>query len=170
MKVKEVLLNEFVDKKLSSRTKVFNKLINRLKIQNKENFKNILYSSWLDFVEIAKEKNLESRTVRILNKGFGTHYKNLDEISNLELKDSTPELKVNETFSEWFKNVKQEAFPTLAFYPALTIWLEVDKLFKGQDVDALKITVYATLWVFLVSGRYVIKKQKQNKENIEKTE
>jgi hypothetical protein len=62
---------------------------------------------------------------------------------------------LDEDAKHWWELVKQEAFPTLAFYPALQIWLELDKMLKGTEYSGKIISFYAAFWLLLVSGKYV---------------
>lgn len=154
--------------KQTGRTKIFNRLLQKVKSLSKNRFKDIINSSWIDFVDLIKEKNVERKVLRIFNKHFGTHYTSLDSISEIELKDSSIEAEVvTEGFSQWWNSVKSEGFPVLAFYPALNCWLEIDKIFKGTDIDMLKLTVYGTLWVLLVSGKYLLAKNKKEEKKVE---
>ena len=104
------------------------------------------------FVEAVQEAGLEREVVSIVNKGFDTRYRTIDQIHKMKLRESE---MVTEDIAHFWDVVKTEAFPTLAFYPALSIWLEIDKLFQGQDMDMKKTTVYALFWILLVSGKYV---------------
>lgn len=62
---------------------------------------------------------------------------------------------LDEDAKHWWELVKQEAFPTLAFYPALQVWLEFDKMLKGTQYSGKVIAFYAAFWLLLVSGKYV---------------
>jgi hypothetical protein len=62
---------------------------------------------------------------------------------------------LQEDLKHWWDLVKQEAFPTLAFYPALTVWCEIDKIIKGQPYSMKIVACYASLWLVLMSGKYV---------------
>jgi len=149
--------------KLPSKANTFVRLLNKVKSFNKDKFRDLLQASWIDFLDTIKSKNLEPKVLRIINKVLGSHYTSLDMISKLELKDATiePDAEVNENFSEWWKTVKSEGFPIVSFYPALQVWLEIDKVFKSADIDAQKMAVYAVIWIFLVSGKYVAAKTKK---------
>jgi hypothetical protein len=73
---------------------------------------------------------LESKTLAIINKSFGTKFKNLEDIEKMVIKEDS----VNEDFSHYWKLIKDEGFPVLAFYPMLSVWMEIDKLLKGQSL------------------------------------
>lgn len=124
-------------------------LIKRLSWKQAKKF---LQSEFDKFVEAAQETNLEPQLIPIINKHFGTRYKDFDQIRKQRLRESE---MMNEDIEHFWETLKSEAFPTLAFYPALTVWLEIDKLFQGQDMDMKKTTVYALFWLLLVSGKYI---------------
>ena len=141
---------------------------NLLKRLDFKKTKNFLKSEFDKFVYAALAGDVEEEVVSMINKAFGTKYRNLTQIKKDRLRESDETL--NEDLKHWWEVVQTEAFPTLAFYPALSIWLEIDQLFKGQDMDMRKTTVYALLWVLLVSGKYVkgwMKWKKQNPEEYE---
>ena len=62
---------------------------------------------------------------------------------------------INEDAKHWWELIKTEAFPTLAFYPALQVWLEFDKMLKGTQYSGTVIAFYATFWLLLISGKYI---------------
>lgn len=63
--------------------------------------------------------------------------------------------RVDESAKHWWDLIKTEAFPTLAFYPALQIWLELDKILKGTEYSGKVIAFYAAFWLALISGKYI---------------
>lgn len=62
---------------------------------------------------------------------------------------------IDESAKHWWDLIKTEAFPTLAFYPALQVWLELDKMLKGTEYSGKVIGFYAAFWLVLVSAKYV---------------
>lgn len=62
---------------------------------------------------------------------------------------------IDESAKHWWDLIKTEAFPTLAFYPALQVWLEFDKMLKGTEYSGKVIAFYAAFWLILVSGKYI---------------
>lgn len=62
---------------------------------------------------------------------------------------------IDESAKHWWDLIKTEAFPTLAFYPALQVWLELDKMLKGTEYSGTVIAFYAAFWLILVSGKYI---------------
>lgn len=143
MKFNQYLLNEnMVD--------VAKNFIKRLDFRKTKKF---LHDEYELFVKSASAAGIEKEVLSLINARFGTRYKSLEQIGRATLRESDESL--NEDLAHWWSVVKTEAFPTLAFYPALTVWLEIDKLFKGQDMDMTKTIVYALFWALLVSGKYV---------------
>lgn len=72
---------------------------------------------------------------------------------------------VNEDAKHWWELIKTEAFPALSFYPALQVWLELDKMIKGTEYSGKVIGFYAAFWLLLISGKYIkgwIEWKKQN--------
>ena len=161
MKFNNYVLNEnMVDKSLS--------ILKRLDFRKTKSF---LKDEFDKFVYAAMSSDIEEQVVSLINKHFGTRYRNLAQLKKERLRES----ELNEDLAHWWDVVKQEAFPTLAFYPALSVWLEIDKLFKGQDMDMTKTTVYALFWALLVSGKYVKgwntwKKQNPEEYNAERAQ
>jgi len=124
---------------------------NTLSKMDVNKLKKFLQSEFMSFVDMAKSSGIEMEVVSIINKGFGTRYRNLDEISRQRLRESV----INEDLSHWWDTVKSEGFPTLAFYPALNVWLELDKVFQGQDINIKRTIVYSLFWLLLISGKYI---------------
>lgn len=80
--------------------------------------------------------------------------KKIEKLSNKSFTFTT-ESTVNEDLRHWWDLVKTEAFPTLAFYPALQVWLELDKMLKGTPYSGKVIGFYAALWMVLMTGKYI---------------
>jgi len=135
--------------------------IRRLKNLKANAAKRLFKDSWIKFVKMIKSKGLEKDVLDILNKYTGKKYKSLDKITTSKLQESA---ELSEDFAHWWRKVRDEAFPTLAFYPALTVWLEIDKLIGGSDADLKKIGIYAMFWLLLISGKYVAEWMKWKKE------
>ena len=122
-------------------------------------------NSWKELSNELKVRVLEDDAVKIINKHLKTNYKRLSEIDNDAIK-KLPSINLNEDFKNYWKIIKNEAFPTLAFYPALTAWLELDKLLAGSgDFDGTKFGVYAMFWLVLITGRFVSMWKKWKKDH-----
>lgn len=141
MKFEQFLLNE----NMVDRAKSF------LKRFDFKKTKKFLKGEFDKFINAVISSGIEEEIVSIINKHFGTRYHNLTQIK----KDRLRESELNEDLDHWWQVVKDEGFPTLAFYPMLSIWLEIDKLFQGQDMNMKKTTIYALFWVLLISGKYI---------------
>ena len=144
---------------------MIDKTMSLLKRMDFKKTKKFLEREFDKFVEAVQITGLEPEVVTIINKGFNTRYKSMRDIQRLKLRESDEGL--NEDAAHWWKVVQTELFPTLAFYPALSVWLELDKLFQGQDMDLKKVIIYSLFWVLLVSGKYVkgwMEWKKQNPE------
>jgi hypothetical protein len=74
---------------------------------------------------------------------------------------------INEDVAHLWNLIKTEAFPTLAFYPALQVWLELDKILKGTEYSGRTIVFYAAFWLLLMSGKHIAHWNKWRKENPE---
>jgi len=161
MKFDNYLLNEnMVDTAMN--------LLKRLDFKKSKNF---LKDEFDKFVYAALAGDVEEEVVALINKSFGTKYRNLTQIKKERLRESDE--VVNEDIAHWWEVVKSEAFPSLSFYPALTVWMELDKLFQGQDMDMKKTVVYALFWILMISGKYIKgwmlwKKQNPDEYNAEK--
>jgi len=70
-------------------------------------------------------------------------------------KNKQESVAINEDAKHWWDLLKTEMFPTLAFYPALQVWLEFDKMLKGTEYSGKAIAFYAAFWLLLVSGKYI---------------
>jgi hypothetical protein len=123
------------------------RILSRLDFKKSRKF---LQDEFDKFVATASASGIEDEVVSMINKAFGTRYRNLDQMKRERLRES----ELNEDIAHFWELFKGEAFPTLSFYPALTVWLELDKLFTGQDIDITKTIVYALFWLLLVSGKY----------------
>ena len=130
--------------------KYFNK-IQKMPPNKAERF---MKNSWKELSTILKSRLLEDDAIKIINKHLGTNYRRLSEIDKDVVK-ALPSVSVNEDLKHYWDFVKSEAFPTLSFYPALTAWLELDKLLSGGDFNSYKFGVYGLFWLILISSKFV---------------
>ena len=144
------------------------------KIKNKSlgSIRKLFKDSWENLAKLTKAKGLEKDALRIINRHMGTRWKTLDQISKAKIVENT---ELNEDVAHWWKKIKEEAFPTLAFYPALSVWLELDKLFSvaGAAVPGVnwaKVGIYAVFFLLLVSGKYLKGWAQWAKDNPEEKE
>jgi hypothetical protein len=140
--------------------------LSKLKSKSVGAVKSLFKNSFDKLANLIKAKGLEKDALRIINRHMGSRFRTLDQIGKTKIVEGT---ELNEDFAHWWTTLKGEAFPTLAFYPALSVWLEMDKLFgaAGLGPDWTKVGVYALLFVFLVSGKYLKQWSKWSKTNPE---
>jgi len=144
-----------------------NIIINNLKKLFNKPAKKVMMTfqnSFRKFIKIIRQNDIEDDVLKILNKHAGKNYKSLEQI--LKSKPLTED-KLNEDWAHYWDLIKGEAFPSLSFYPALQIWLEIDKLIKGSDASIKVMAVYSIIWLLLVSGKFVKQFRKWKKENPE---
>jgi len=152
------------------------KYFKELRKMNAPKAEKTLKMSWSKLSSVLKDRMLEDDAVKIINKHFNTNYRRLSEIDRATIsklptqKVYEQELMLLESFKHYWELIKNEAFPTLSFYPALTAWLELDKLLSGGDFNGTKFGVYALFWVILVSGKFLKGWEKWKKENPEEFE
>ncbi len=131
--------------------------------------KNIFKDAWKKFSTYIKEQNdkaLEDKVISIINKHMDSNYKSLADIDKEKLTEDV----LTESIRHWWKKVRGEIFPTLSFYPALQAWLEIDKLIKGDEFSGGVIGTYSCIWLFIVSGKYILEFKKWKKQNPEEHE
>lgn len=145
-----MLLREFIE----NNNNIFKSIIKGLQNFTDEKVKTTLKSNFVKFTKFIKDNNIEDETLYIINKYFKTNYTDISQI-----KYNISESIINEDFKQYWETIKGEAFPTLSFYPALQVWLEIDKLIKSNGIvsnSSLKmIIIYGIFWLLLVSGKYV---------------
>jgi len=121
------------------------------------------------FVNIFQEQDemTQQKVLAAINKAYGTNYKDTNDLKKAiraNLKESN---ELNEDWKHYWDLIKGEAFPALSFYPALTVWLEIDKLIRGNDANARVIVVYGLLWLLLISGKFIKGFRQWKKDNPE---
>jgi len=109
------------------------------------------------FINIFQEQDdmTQEKILGAINKGFGMNIKDVKDLKKqirANIKEST---ELNEDWKHYWDLIKGEAFPALSFYPALTVWLELDKLLRGNDANTRVIVVYGLLWLLLISGKFI---------------
>ena len=125
----------------------------------------LMKKSWSDLSTILKSRLLEDDAVKIINKHLGTKFRRLIEIDKAAIA-SLPSVRMNEDLKHYWDFIKGEAFPALSFYPALTAWMELDKLISSTgDFDGTKFGVYALFWVILLSSKFLNLWKKWKKNN-----
>lgn len=129
-------------------------LLGKLKHFNIRQLEDFLKKQFKEFMDMVPS-GIETPIVSIINKAFGTRYKYLQDMINDKIPPLRESTTLNEDLAHWWDVVKTELFPTLSFYPALTAWLEIDKLLRGQDINIRVLVIYSMFWLLLISGKYI---------------
>uniref|UniRef100_A0A6M3JNS6 Uncharacterized protein n=1 Tax=viral metagenome TaxID=1070528 RepID=A0A6M3JNS6_9ZZZZ len=143
-------LEDFIERNDMLTEGIFQNLLKKISNVPANVLKKIFKDNWIKLAYEIENKQLEGDAIAIINKHLKTNYKSLNQITMSQIK----ELPVNEDFAHYWELIKNEAFPTFAFYPALKIWLELDKLLSGGGFNKNVVIVYAVFWALLVSGKY----------------
>jgi uncharacterized protein (UPF0335 family) len=99
-------------------------------------------------MKFFKENGLEKEIIDIINKSLGTGYHSFNQLVKIPIKEN-----INEGFKEWYDEAKMHGYNALAFYPLLNMFMEIDKLIKGQDYSMRILIVYFVLWVGVIAGK-----------------
>ena len=141
--------------------KYFNKLIN----MSPGKAEKVMKNSWDQFSNLLKAKVLEDDAIVIINKHFSTNYTSLGQIDKKKI-SSLPSIKIiDEDLKNYWKYIKSEAFPALAFYPVLNVFMELDKLVKGSDANIKIMIFYSAMWIMLSSGKFITLWKKWKNDN-----
>ena len=146
---------------------IFSDALKKVKSKSAKSIQKFLKSNWDDFLHIIQNSVLEDDALDIINRRMGTHYKSLKQIDYMHIMENAD---LNEDFAHYWDLMKQEAFPSLAFYPALMVWLELDKMMKANgisDSNVKVIMVYAAIWLILITGKYIKSWKEWRKKNPE---
>lgn len=146
---------------------VIQTVISKVRGFTSQRLQDFLYKEFEKFVEMVQSTQLEPLVVQIINRKFDTRVRSLEEFKDMRIPQIKECQEINEDLAHWWDLIKSEAFPTLSFYPALQVWLELDKVIKGGGLDARATIVYALVWILLVSGKYIkgyLDWKKQNPE------
>ena len=149
---------------------VFSDALKKIQSKSSKSIEKFLKSNWDDFSHILQDKVLEDDALEIINRRLGTHYKTLKDIDYMKVMRFTEGVDLNEDFAHYWDLMRQEAFPSLAFYPALMVWLEFDKMLKanGTSTGSMKVVmVYAAIWLILITGKYIKSFRDWKKKNPE---
>jgi len=130
----------------------------------------LLRDGFKKFVSMIKAEDdmTKAMVISAINKAYGMKIKNVDELEKYvkaNIKEST---ELNEDWKHYWNLIKGEAFPALSFYPALTVWLEIDKWIRQTGTPSGRvIVIYGLLWLLLLSGKFVAGFRKWKKEHPE---
>jgi len=138
-------------------TRLFDKVKNELESLTFKDFEKKCEDSFKTVIKDIPESN-EEILFRLENE--------LDIPYDMRYYNSKNEsVEINEDVAHLWALIKTEAFPTLAFYPALQCWLELDKALKGTAYSGKVIGFYAAFWLLLMSGKHIAQWNKWRKEN-----
>lgn len=146
---------------------IISTFFSKIKGFSTQRLQDFLYKEFERFTEVVQSTQYEPMVVQMINRKFDTRVRTLDEFKRMRVPQIREGSVLNEDLAHWWDLVKGEAFPALSFYPALQVWLDIDKLIKGQDFNFRATVVYAMIWILLVSGKYIkgyLDWKKQNPE------
>lgn len=107
-----------------------------------------------DVSKAVKATGKEKEMVGIINKRSGLRINSLTDLKQHTRLIESKKKNVNEGFGEWWKEASSNAYGALAFYPLLTMFLELDKVIKGLPDASLRTTIiYLLIWVLIISGK-----------------
>lgn len=118
-----------------------------------------IHKAAIDF----KKMGIENEIVKIANSHSNVKITSLKDLERkLKLTESYDEngnrLDEKGAFGEWWDAAKDNAFSALAFYPMLTMFLEFDKLIKGNPDASIRITlIYLVIWIMIIAGKISLK-------------
>lgn len=124
----------------------FNKIKKEIGKMSFEQFKKKCEDSYNEISKSVSDEEELFRLEQELDIPYNMRYYN---------RNKKNESVIDESAKHWWDLIKTEAFPTLAFYPALQVWLELDKMLKGTKYSGKVIGFYAAFWLILVSAKYV---------------
>lgn len=150
--------------------------IKKVKNKSSDSVLKLFKTGFIKFVKALEGEeysNIVPQILKIINSKLGTNLKSLKDLSKLSKSKpqmSESEEMLSEDWKHYWEVIKSEAFPSLSFYPALSIWFEIDKLVKnipGNEANFKVIAAYSVLWLLLISGKFVKEFRKWKKENPE---
>lgn len=115
------------------------------------------------FIDIVKKSGKEKEVITSINKALGTKHKSLNDLKYKTIREDKEYL--NEDLKNFWSFMKREVWPSLSFYPILSLWLELDKIIKGADPAWKNIGIYVAIWLFLVSTKHITMWKKWKKDN-----
>ena len=131
---------------------------------NYDKAKKFLLSKFEEFFEVVKKEGKEKEILSAINNKIGTNFSNMNDV----IKENINEAEEEKEKTFW-QGLKQEGWGPLAFYPAFTLFLEFEKVFRDDaNIDWKKTIFYAVMWLMLIYSRYHKKKKKEKeamKEN-----
>ena len=150
MKIKDVL-RESEKFDIYENKNLVKSTIDKIKKLSWSKAKKILQGGFRYLIKFAKDKGIEKQVLNIINKMLGKQYRNLNDLMKISLKEDV--LYEGEAWDE----MKNNFYNAVSFYPLLQAFLELDKVVKNVDggADMKYVTIYALIWVSIVSGKLI---------------
>jgi hypothetical protein len=151
-KTKKPILNE----------NVVSKIISDI-IKTPERFKKTMKDAFNKLTQVIQDNGLEKPFLQIINKNTKMKISSLKQLQSLKESE-----QLDEDFKNFMRFWKGETYPALSIFPTLQIWFQVDKLIDGagiMDLDWKKISIYAVMWILIITGQHIILHKKWKKEN-----
>ena len=137
--------------------KQFLRFLDDLKDKSSTAIVNMFKKEWNKLLAILQNQDLENDALKIINKRMGTHYKKLDDISRAKLvKGMVKEDVLNEDVTHWWREIRGTTYGIVSFYPAFQCFIQLNKLMDGVKPNMKKILIYGLMYIFIVSGRYIM--------------
>lgn len=107
-----------------------------------------------EFVAFIKDDPYidDANVLRIINTRFGTTFSSTSSVFAKALVENTN--RVDEGLKEWWKEASGNLYNSLAFFPILTVFLELDKIIKGSsDASIRTAMIYFIIWILVITGK-----------------
>lgn len=134
--------------------------LNMIFRKNPKSFKSELIKAIDLATKELRDQGVEREVVNIFNKRAGTKLNSVGDLKKTlkliesEEQDDEDRLDEKSAFSEWWSEAKSNAYGALAFYPMLTMFLELDKVIKGTaDASLRTVIIYLLIWVMVIAGK-----------------
>jgi hypothetical protein len=131
-------------------------LVNKLGRMPWDSAKRFIKQKAQEFVTYLKTRSDvdNEKVLNMLNTRMGTHFSNMNSIFAKSIVENTN--KCDEGLANWWKEASTNMYGALAFYPLLTVFLELDKIVKGTEGASVKVAmVYFVIWLLIVSGKVI---------------
>lgn len=151
----------------SSLKEMFTRLAEKVRSLGTSSAERTMKKNFDIFCDKYKGTEHEKRILQSVNRILGSNWTSLEQIRQAKVPDRE---YIKEDLAHYWKEIREQGLPALLFYPALQVFMEVDKIIRGLPFSETVITFYSTLWITLVSLSYVSKWKKWKKESPEEFE
>lgn len=151
----------------SSLKDIFTRLAEKIRSLGTSNAERIMKKNFNIFCDKYSGTEHEKRILQSVNRVLGSNWTSLEQIRQAKVPGKE---YIKEDLAHYWKEIREQGLPALLFYPALQVFMEVDKIIRGLPFNETVITFYSTLWITLVSLSYVSKWKKWKKESPEEFE